>query len=347
MNVTELLEMAHGNMAVFDSIAKAHHVLSTHENISVSISGGSDSDVVLDLIWNVNQTTQKNIRWVWFDTGLEYQATKRHLEFLEKKYNITIERQKAVKPIPLSCRQHGQPFLNKFVSEQMGRLQKNGFQWEDEPLEVLCSKYPNCKSALKWWCNQYTIDNGFEKVSRFDIGYNKHLKEFIIANPPQFNIANKCCTYAKKNVSKKFIKENGIDCMIIGIRRAEGGIRSTVYKNCFNHCKSVCDNYRPIFWYSDQDKIDYERAFGVTHSDCYVKYGMVRTGCAGCPFNRKFEDEKHTIETFEPKLYGAINKIFGDSYEYTRKYKQFCLEQKEKESQIDGQISICDLLEQQ
>ena len=330
MNVTELLEMAHGNMTVFDSIAKAHHVLSTHDNIAVSISGGSDSDVVLDLIYKVNQTTKTTVHYIWFDTGLEYQATKRHLEFLEKKYNITIERQKAVKPIPLSCRQHGQPFLNKFVSEQMGRLQKNGFQWEDEPLEVLCSKYPNCKSALKWWCNQYTIDKGFEKVSRFDIGYNKHLKEFIIANPPQFNIANKCCTYAKKNVSKKFIKENGIDCMIIGIRRAEGGIRSAVYKNCFNHCKSDCDNYRPIFWYSDQDKIDYEQLFDVTHSDCYAKYGMVRTGCAGCPFNRKFEEEKHTIETFEPKLCGAINKIFGDSYEYTRKYKQFCLEQKEK-----------------
>lgn len=340
MTFEDLLIKARGNMTIFDSIAKAHHVLITHDNIAVSISGGSDSDVVLDLIWNVNQITQKNIHYVWFDTGLEYQATKDHLLFLENKYGITIEREKAIQPIPFTARKNGQPFLNKFVSDQMGRLQKNGFQWEDEPLDVLYAKYPNCKSALKWWTNQYTIENNFKTVSRFDIGYNKWLKEFIVANPPQFNVANKCCTYAKKNVSKNFIKENGIDCMILGIRKAEGGIRSVAYKNCFSKCETKTDQYRPMFWYSDMDKIDYERSFGVTHSDCYVKYGMVRTGCAGCPFNRNFEDEKHAIETFEPKLYAAINKIFKESYEYTRKYKHFCLEQKEKESQIGGQISI-------
>lgn len=47
MTFEDLLRNAHGNMTIFDSIAKAHHVLSTHDNIAVSISGGSDSDVVL------------------------------------------------------------------------------------------------------------------------------------------------------------------------------------------------------------------------------------------------------------------------------------------------------------
>lgn len=345
MALNDLLKKAHGNMTIFDSIAKAHHVLITHDNIAVSISGGSDSDIVLDLIWNVNQITQKNIHWVWFDTGLEYQATKKHLIFLENKYGITIEREKAIQPIPYTTRKSGQPFLNKFVSDQIGRLQKHGFQWEDEPFEILAQKYPKCKSAIKWWCNQYTIENGFEKVSRFDIDYNKHLKEFIIANPPQFNIANKCCTYAKKNVSKNFNKKNNIDCTIIGIRRAEGGIRSTAYKNCFSEVPFGCDTYRPLFWWSDDDKRDYERAFGVVHSECYTKYGMVRTGCAGCPFNRKFEDEKHTIETYEPKLYGAINKIFKDSYEYTRQYKLFCEQFKDNKTKSGDQMTIFDILE--
>lgn len=107
MTFDDLLIKARGNMTIFDSIAKAHHVLITHDNIAVSISGGSDSDVVLDLIWNVNQITQKNIHFVWFDTGLEYQATKDHLLFLENKYGIKIEREKAIQPIPFTAMKMG------------------------------------------------------------------------------------------------------------------------------------------------------------------------------------------------------------------------------------------------
>lgn len=53
--------------------------------------------------------------------------------------------------------------------------------------------------------------------------------------------------------------------------------------------------------------------------------------CAGCPFGRDFEQELSVIEHYEPKLYKAVNNIFGDSYEYTRKYKAFCEEMKTKE----------------
>ena len=46
--------------------------------------------------------------------------------------------------------------------------------------------------------------------------------------------------------------------------------------------------------------------------------------CAGCPFGRDFEFELEVIEKYEPKLYRAVNNIFGDSYAYTRKYREFC-----------------------
>lgn len=57
------------------------------------------------------------IEYVWFDTGLEYQATKEHLKFLEEKYGIKIKPYKAIKPISISCKQYGQPFISKHVSE--------------------------------------------------------------------------------------------------------------------------------------------------------------------------------------------------------------------------------------
>lgn len=81
--------------------------------------------------------------------------------------------------------------------------------------------------------------------------------------------------------------ESYADMEITGIRKSEGGIRSANYKTCFSDSKSKgCATYRPIFWYSDGDKRDYEDFYGVTHSRCYSEYGMRRTGCVGCPFNQ-------------------------------------------------------------
>lgn len=50
---------------------------------------------------------------------------------------------------------------------------------------------------------------------------------------------------------------------------------------------------------------------------------MTRTGCAGCPYGKNFEQELAVLEKHEPKLYAAATSIFKDSYEYTRKYRAF------------------------
>lgn len=196
-----------------------------------SISGGADSDVILDIVSKCDNN--KIVDYVFFDTGLEYQATKEHIKFLEEKYNIEIEVIRPKVPIPLSCKRYGQPFLSKRISEMISRLQKHDFKWEDKPFEELVKEYPNCKSALMWWCNVYD-DN-----SRFNIKYNKLLKEFLIANPPSFVISNKCCKYAKKDLAHDKLKQ-GYDLNITGIRKAEGGVRAAAYKSCFDiHIKAL------------------------------------------------------------------------------------------------------------
>lgn len=45
---------------------------------------------MLDLISKIDK--DRKVRYIWFDTGLEYQATKDHLKYLEEKYHIEIER---------------------------------------------------------------------------------------------------------------------------------------------------------------------------------------------------------------------------------------------------------------
>ena len=181
------------NDEILKTFVKGYSIINnpTYRNIVCSISGGSDSDVVLDIISKIDEN--KKVKYVWFDTGLEYKATKEHLKYLENKYDIQIKREKAIKPIPLCCAEYGQPFINKRISDMISRLQRHNFKWEDEPFDVLYKKYPKCKAALKWWCNEFGVK------SKFNIERKKHLKEFMIENPPTFKISGKCCDYAKKS----------------------------------------------------------------------------------------------------------------------------------------------------
>jgi len=325
-----------GNATILDAYMKCQQVFSQHEHALVSISGGADSDCMLDLCEHVRRIEPIKVTYAWFNTGLEYEATKRHLGYLEERYGVTIERVRPLKSIPTCARDHGQPFLNKYVSERMERLQRHGFQWEDEPLDVLLERYPRCKSSLRWWTNDYTRVPGVP--GQFDIGYKRWLKEFIIANPPQFNVSNKCCDYTKKKVAYDYIAKIGCDVDLIGVRKAEGGIRASK-KECFSKKlrNTGVDRYRPLFWFSNSDKEQYESLFDIRHSECYTVYGFKRTGCAGCPYNLKLDEDMAITERFDPGLYKAVNHVFRDAYAYTKAYRQF---RKEMDEKSGGQMRL-------
>lgn len=325
------------NISTLDGLVKCKSVIKYHDSIMVSISGGKDSDTMLDLILKVIRTNDIDINkfhFVFFDTGIEYQATKNHLNYLEEKYNITIERHRAVIPVPSGCKKYGLPFISKQVSENISRLQKHNFDFTNDgkkDYNTLIKKYPKCLSALKWWCNCHKKKtNGSE--SSFNIDYNKYLKEFMMKNPPKFKISQKCCWGAKKINAHKILKKLNADLNVVGIRKAEGGARSSAYKNCFSNNKlKDYDDYRPIFWFSDKDEKEYIDFYKIKNSDCYLKYGLKRTGCAGCPFGKNFEEELENAKQHEPKLYNAINNIFKESYEYTRAYLEYKNEIKRNE----------------
>ena len=77
-------EKIQSNATIFDGYCKAISVLSRHDHVAVSVSGGKDSDIMVDIISRIDK--DKKCRYIWFDTGLEYTATKRHLTELEEKY---------------------------------------------------------------------------------------------------------------------------------------------------------------------------------------------------------------------------------------------------------------------
>ena len=105
-NIEELLQDCPDNSVIAENLIIAWTKINSrkYQKIKCSISGGSDSDIMLDIIWRCDKDNK--VDYVWFDTGLEYQATKDHLKYLEEKYNITIKPYKAIKPIVINMDSH-------------------------------------------------------------------------------------------------------------------------------------------------------------------------------------------------------------------------------------------------
>lgn len=312
------------NNGIYNAFVKCKSVLDKHTNIKVSVSGGADSDIMIDMIEKC-KAPHNNIHYVWWNTGLEYQATKEHFEYLEQKYGITIERIKPKYTIPAAIKKFGQPFVSKRASDYISRLQRHKFEWEEGDLNELLNKYGKVKTALSWWLNAYGED------SQFNIKKRSWLKEFMLENKPNFNISSKCCDYVKKNTSHEYIKEHNIDLDCYGVRKAEGGVRATGHKNCYTACTpDEIASFRPIFYISDADKKVYNKFYNIKNSRCYTEYGLRRTGCVGCPFAKDFRDELEVVDKFEPKLGVAVRNIFKDAYEYQNKYFDY-VEEKNKQ----------------
>ena len=89
MNLNEILDLAPKNELIGDSIIITYSKLQRYKKILCSVSGGSDSDILLDLCQKYDNADK--ITYVFFDTGLEFTATKEHLEYLEHRYGIEIQ----------------------------------------------------------------------------------------------------------------------------------------------------------------------------------------------------------------------------------------------------------------
>lgn len=182
MNLENILSDAPKNDKIHHAMTKCYEHISCNKDAKImcSISGGSDSDVVLDLVHKFD--INNNVDYVFFNTGLEYDATLRHLDYLEDRYGITIKRIRAKKSIPTCCHEYGLPLISKYVSGKLERAQKHNFQFEDEPYEVLNKRYPNLQDTLQWFSN--CKNRLGELTSMWNIDRNPHLREFLIKYPP-------------------------------------------------------------------------------------------------------------------------------------------------------------------
>ncbi len=329
--------------ADFDAPAKFQAIQSIiakrlvqHPNAICSYSGGADSDILIDLIEQTRIIFKlKPVKYAFFNTGLEMQATKRHVKEVADKYGVEITEYRPKTNIVLATKYHGVPFVSKIMSAGLGEWQKKGIPLsvadeydaaEDKAAKrkELKERYPGCESVLNFLCCCNSSGEPRPDI-QLVINSSKYMRDFISEYPPDFQISAKCCDYCKKQLAHSVQK--GFDMIITGERRDEGGMRSVPRKDntslCFTETSTGQYRLRPLYYVSDADKAWYKEYYEVRYSDAYEVYGLTRTGCCGCPISYKAVDDLEKIRPFEPNLVKAAWAIFGKSYEYRQKYNEY------------------------
>ena len=100
--------------------------LRQHPKAICSYSGGSDSDIMIDLIETARKIAPSlpQIDYVFFNTGLEMKAIKDHVKATEEKYDVKIREVKPKVNIVQAVRKHGVPFVSKIMSAGLEGWQK-------------------------------------------------------------------------------------------------------------------------------------------------------------------------------------------------------------------------------
>ena len=311
--------------------------LREHPKAICSYSGGADSDILIDIIERTRQIMPSlpKVDYVFFNTGLEMQATKDHVKETAKKYGVEIREARPKINIVLATRKYGVPFVSKIMSAGLSEWQTKGVPLsiadeyanaEDKHAKrrELKERYPNCESVINFLCCCNSAGEPRPNI-QLVINSSKYMKDFIAENPPDFRISAKCCDYCKKNIAHEVQK--GYEMIITGERRDEGGMRSVPRQDnttlCFTETASGQYRLRPLYYVSDEDKAWYKEYYGIKYSDAYEVYGLTRTGCCGCPISYKAVEDLEKIRPFEPNVVKGAWAIFGKSYEYRKKYVEY------------------------
>lgn len=310
--------------------------LTEYPNAICSYSGGSDSDIMVHLIETIRKLLSlPPIKYCFFNTGLEMEATKRHVRETAEKYGVEITEYRPKKNIVLATRDHGIPFMSKIVSSGIEGVQKKNIPLliadeyasaEDKAAKraELRERYPKCESTINFLCGCNSAGEPRPDI-QLVIGSSDYLLDFIIENPIPFKVSNKCCNYCKKNIAHSVQKP--FDMVITGERRDEGGMRSVPRKDnttmCFTEASDGKYRLRPLFYVSDKDKLWYKEYYKIRYSDAYEVYGLTRTGCCGCSISSKAVEDLELIRPYEPNLVKAAWNVFGESYRYRQKYNGY------------------------
>ena len=257
------------------------------ENFYLSFSGGKDSTL---LSWLIDEALPGNkIPRVFINTGIEYLMIVDFVKELAAKDDRFVIVQPS-KPIKKILQEYGYPFKSKEHSTKLHEWQQGNR--DTKSIKKYISGAPfQCPDILL-----YQFSDNFDlKVSQF------------------------CCHKLKKEPAKKWAKENKKSITITGMRREEGGQRTTLGciltdKNGkvvkFHPLAVVSDEWED--WLIEKEKIELCPLY--RHP-----YNFKRTGCAGCPFNLHLQEQLETMSMFLPAERRRCEIIWKKVYDEYRR----------------------------
>ncbi len=247
--------------------------------IYVSISGGVDSTVLLDIARQVNP----NIPAVFVDTGLEYPENRNLVKSIDNV--VWLRPKKKFKEV---ISEYGYPIVSKEISEKIYTLKNT------------CSEK-----------RRKTLLFGNDKGN----GAVPERWKYLEFSP--FKISHKCCYYLKIQPIMDYNEKTG-RIPLIGVMASDSWRRRSQYLlhgcNMFDnkHPKS-----QPLAFWGKNDIWEYIRQHKLQYSQAY-DMGYDRTGCMFCAFGLHMEkSDLFTDNRFElmrkthPKQYHYCMETLG------------------------------------
>ena len=289
---------------LFDRIEKIKQINEQYDlenNAYISFSGGKDSTILhylIDLALPNNKIPR-----VFINTGIEYNDIVEFVKELQKNDDrfVIISSKKNIKEI---LENYGYPFKSKEHSNRLNQFQ-NG----------------NLSNFVKYYI-------GLESKKKKGIKCPKILF-YQFSNDFTLKVSDKCCYQLKKSIANKCQQEYNKSITLTGMRKEEGGQRKSI--NCIITDKeNNLVKFHPLLIVDDNFEENFIKKYNIKLCKLYYPpYNFERTGCKGCPFNLKLQDQLDTMEKLLPNEYKQCETIWKPVYdEYRRigyrlkKYKQ-------------------------
>jgi len=134
----------------------------------------------------------------------------------------------------------------------------------------------------------------------------------------KLNVSDRCCVEMKEKPILEWEKKTGIKNKMLGLMASEGGRRALRGK-----CKTFKENrlsFQPLMKVTEEWEQWFIDKFNIKLCELYYPpYNFKRTGCKGCPYSLKLQEQLDTMERLLPNERKQCELIWKPVYtEYRR-----------------------------
>lgn len=276
-------------LLLFDRLKVIKDVINEYgeDNFYLSFSGGKDSTI---LSWLIDKALPNNkIPRVFINTGIEYTSIVDFVKecAIQDKRFVILKPQLSIKKV---LEKYGYPFKSKEHSTKLYMFQKGN----------------NSSKSIE----KYLSDKPFScpKCLRYQFGGQFNL-----------NVSPLCCTKLKKEPVSKWAKQNNKSISITGMRKQEGGQRTTLSCILTDKTNKVV-KFHPLAVVSGEWEDWLVKKENIKLCSLYYEpFNFKRTGCVGCPFNIHLKEQLEIMSIYLPIDRKRCELIWDKVYNEYRK----------------------------